>query len=108
LRKAAANALSAGGVSEVLAADSAVTAFIASVKSGGIPAGLRTPMGKLGVGSADLQRLRTHVLDQRAAAAVGPVLIAPLQSPARATELKSLISELSKFSARARKHPIAR
>jgi hypothetical protein len=62
----------------------------------------------LGVGGADLRRLRAGVLDQSMTAAVGPVLIAPLQSPERASELRSLISELSKFSKRARKHPIAR
>ena len=65
-------------------------------------------MGKLGVGSADLKRLRAGVLDQAANPAVGPALIAPLQDPARAKDLKSLSSELSKYAARARKHPIAR
>ncbi len=65
-------------------------------------------MGRLGVGSADLQRLSTLVLEQKVASAVGPVLIAPLRDPARAGELRSLIAELSKFSTRARKHPIAR
>jgi hypothetical protein len=108
LRTAAAKALKAGKVSEVFAFDAAVTAFIAAVSSSGIPGSLRTPMGKLGVGSADLKRLRAGVLDQAATSAVGPALIAPLESPARASELKSLISELSKYSARARKHPIAR
>jgi hypothetical protein len=108
LRTAAANAMSGGGVSEVLAVDTAVTAFVATVKSTGIPASLRTPMGKLGVGSTDLKRLRAGVLDQTLTSATGPVLIAPLKDPARASDLRSLISELSKFSKRARKHPIAR
>ena len=58
--------------------------FIAGVRYGGIPASLRAPMGKLGVGSADLKRLRAGVLDQSATAAVGPVLIAPLLDPAHA------------------------
>lgn len=78
------------------------------MRSSGIPASLRTPMGKLGVGSADLKRLRTGVLGQSETRAVGPALIAPLKDPDRAKSLKSLISELSKFSTRARKHPIAR
>ena len=108
LRTAAAKALKAGKVPEVWAFDPAVNSFIAAVRSGGIPGSLRTPMGKLGVGSADLKRLRAGVLDQSANSAVGPALIAPLQNPARAKELKSLISELSKYAARARKHPIAR
>jgi hypothetical protein len=108
LRTAAANALTAGKVAEVLALDEQVTPFFAAVQAGGIPATLRTPMGKLGVGSADLKRLRTGVLGQTLTSAVGPVLIAPLNNPDRAAELKGLISELSKFSVRARRHPIAR
>jgi len=108
LRTTAANALTAGRVSEVFASDDAVTAFIASVKSSGIPASLSIPMGKLGVGSTDLKHLRAGVVDQTVTSASGPVLIAPLQSPTRASGLKSLISELSKFAKRARKHPIAR
>jgi hypothetical protein len=108
LRTAAAKALIAGAAPEVFASDSAVAAFIASVKSSGIPTSLRGPMSKLGVGSADLKRLRAGVLDQTVTSASGPVLIAPLQDQARASELKQLISELSKFSARARRHPIAR
>ncbi len=107
LRTAAANALTAGGVSEVIASDVAVTAFIATVKSSGIPATLSTPMRKLGVGSADLKGLRARVLDHTVTSASGPALIAPLTDSARATSLKSLISELSKFAVRARKHPIA-
>lgn len=108
LRTAAAKALVSGGVSEVHAFDSGVTAFLASVQARGLPASLSAPMGRLGVGSADLRRLRAGLLDQSMTAAVGPVLIAPLQSRDRARELTSLISELSKFSQRARKHPIAR
>src|SRR5205823_3698226 len=77
----AAHAMTAGGVSEVLAFDSAVTAFVATVKSNGIPATLSGPMGKLGVGSADLKRLRAGVLDQSMTSAAGPVLIAPLKDP---------------------------
>jgi hypothetical protein len=108
LRPAAARALTAGGVAEVLASETAVTAFIRSAKSRGLPATLRMPMRKLGVDSAGVDRVRANVVRQRAAAGTGPVLIAPLQDRTRASELKGLISELSKFSARARKHPIAR
>ena len=108
LRTAAAKALKAGKVPEAWAFDPDVNAFIAAVRSGGIPASLRTPMGKLGVRNADLKRLRAGVLDQAANPAVGPALIAPLLDPGRAKDLKSLISELSKYAVRARKHPIAR
>ena len=58
LRTAAAKALKAGKVPEAWAFDTDVDAFIAAVRSGGIPASLRAPMGKLGVRSADLKRLR--------------------------------------------------
>ncbi|MFL5832010.1 MAG: hypothetical protein ACJ76X_18995 [Solirubrobacteraceae bacterium] len=108
LRASAAKTLTSGGVAEVLASDAEVQAFIATVKSHGIPAYLGKPMGKLGVGSTDLQHLRTGVRDQSVTSAAGPVLIAPLQDAGRAKALKSLISELSSFSARARRHPIAR
>jgi hypothetical protein len=65
-------------------------------------------MGKLGVGSADLKRLREGVLDRAPSPAVGPALIAPLEDSGRTKDLRSLISELSKYAVRARKHPIAR
>jgi hypothetical protein len=65
-------------------------------------------MSRLGVGSTDIKHLRAGVLGQTVTSASGPVLIAPLQNPARASDLKSLIAELSKFATRARKHPIAR
>lgn len=65
-------------------------------------------MGRLAVGSADLKRLRAGVLDRSPNSAVGPARIAPLLDPARAKDLKSLISELSKYAVRARKHSIAR
>jgi hypothetical protein len=108
LRTAAARALKAGKVPEAWAFDPAVNAFIASVRSHGIPASLRAPMGKLGVGSADLKRLREGVLDRAPSPAVGPALIAPLEDSGRTKDLRSLISELSKYAVRARKHPIAR
>jgi hypothetical protein len=108
LRASTAKTLTAGGVAEVLASDAAVAAFIATVKAHGIPAYLGKPMGRLGVGSTDLQHLRSGVRDQSVTSAAGAVLIAPLQDAGRATALKSLISELSSFSSRARRHPIAR
>jgi hypothetical protein len=107
LRTAAANALTAGGVAEVIASEAAVTAFLATVATSGIPATLSTPMGKLGVGSADLKNLRARVLDQTVSSGSGPALIAPLTDPARVNALKNLITQMSQFSARARKHPIA-
>ena len=108
LRTAAAQTLSAGAVAEVFASDDEVAAFIAGVRAGGLPASLRPALGRLGVNSTDLAHLRKGVLDQTVTSASGPVLIAPLTNPARSTELKQLIGELSKYSARARKHPIAR
>ncbi len=108
LRTAAAAALTAGGVAEVLAFDTEVEAFVAEVKSAGIPATLRSPMAKLGVAPADFKVLRAGVLERTVASAVGPVLIAPLKNEARAGELQGLISELSTYSTRARKHPTAR
>ena len=107
LRTGAAAALTVAGVSEVLSSDDGVAAFIAAVRSRGLAGALGTPLRKLGVGSADLKRLSAYVLEQHVASAVGPVLIAPLLDPARAADLKSLIAELSKFSTRARRHPIA-
>jgi hypothetical protein len=107
LRTGAAAALTGGGVSEVLSSEAGVAAFIAAVRSRGLARALGTPLRKLGVDSADLKRLSTFVLQQPVASAVGPVLIAPLHDPARAADLKSLITELSKYSTRARRHPIA-
>ena len=107
LRAAAAAALTAGGVGEVLAFDASVSAFVASVKSGGIPATLRGPLAKLGVGSTDLKHLRDGVLARSETAAAGPVLIAPLRNEARTSELQALATELSQFASRARKHPNA-
>ena len=108
LRTAAANALTAGNVAEVVATEDAVAAFIAATRSTGIPATLRTPLRGLGVGPADLKRLQTHVLGQTVTAATGAVLIAPLTSAQRATELRQFATELAQFSTRARRHRIAR
>ncbi len=108
LRAAAARTLIAGNVSEVLALDDAVDAFAKGVKRNGVPASLRISMTRLGVGRTDRERLRAGVIGRSVTAAAGPVLIAPLQSDARAGNLTALISQLSKFSKRARKHPTAR
>jgi hypothetical protein len=108
LRTTAAHALIAGGVAEVTPTYDQVTAFLATVKSSGIPAYLRTPLGALGVGSDDLKRVRAGLLRQTASSMVGPALIAPLRDAGGAGDLKQLTSELSKFATRARKHTIAR
>jgi hypothetical protein len=108
LRAAAARTLTARGVVEVFASDAEVAAFISSVRSAGIPGSLRPALGRLGVTTSDLAHLRKGVLGQTVTSASGPVLIAPLTNPARATELRQLTTELSHYSARARRHPIAR
>jgi hypothetical protein len=108
LRAAAARTLTAQGVVEVFASDAEVAAFIAGVRSHGIPSSLRLPLGRLGVTGAGLAHLRAGVLGQTVTSASGPVLIAPLRNPARATELRQLATELSRYSTRARRHPIAR
>ena len=108
LRRAAASALAAGGVAEVIATEDQVTAFLAAVKSGAIPAPLRSGLAGLGVGGKDLKRLRAGLLDQSVTSGAGPALIEPLKDSASAAELRLAISQLSKFSKRARRHPIAR
>jgi len=108
LRSAAASALTAGGVAEVIATEDQVTAFLAMVKSGALPADLRTALAGLGVGSKDLKRLRAGLLDQSMTSGVGPALIEPLQDSAGANDIKRVAAQLSKFSKRARRHPIAR
>ncbi len=108
LRSAAANALTAGGVTEVVATEDQVTTFLGMVKSGAIPAPLRTGLAALGVGSKDLKRLRAGLLDQSMTSGVGPALIEPLKDAAGASELRRVSAQLSKYSKRARRHPIAR
>ena len=108
LRRAAAAALAAGGVAEVIATEEQVTAFLAAVRSGAIPAPLRSDLARLGVGGKDLKRLRAGLLDQSVTSGAGPALIEPLKDSASAAELRQSISQLSKFSKRARRHPIAR
>jgi hypothetical protein len=108
LRSAAASALTAGGVAEVIATEDQVSAFLAVVKSGALPADLRTALAGLGVGSKDLKRLRAGLLDQSMTSGVGPALIEPLKDSFGARDIKLVASQLSKFSKRARRHPIAR
>ncbi len=108
LRSAAASALTAGGVAEVTATEEQVTAFLAMVRSGAIPAPLRTALAALGVGSKDLKRLRAGLLTQTVTSGSGPALLEPLKDSTGARELKRAMSQLSQFSKRARRHPIAR
>ena len=108
LRSAAAKALTAGGVAEVSATEEQVTAFLAMVKSGAIPASLRSGLSALGVRGTDLKRLRAGLLTQTVTSGAGPALIEPLKDSAGATELKRVSAQLSQFSKRARRHPIAR
>ncbi len=61
---ARATALTAGGVTEVTATEDQVTAVLAMIKSGALPADLRTALRALGVSGADLKRLRAGVLTQ--------------------------------------------
>ena len=105
LRNAAANALTAGGVSEVIATEDQVKAVLAMLKSGTIPADLRSALGALGVGSKDLKRLRAGLLHLSVTSGAGPALIEPLKD---STEVKRVTAQLSKFSKRARRHRIAR
>jgi len=65
-------------------------------------------VGALGVGSRDLKRLRAGLLRQTLSSGTGPALIEPLKDSAGATELKRVISQLTQYSKRARRHPIAR
>ena len=105
LRKAAANALAAGGTTEVSATEDQVKTFLGMVRSGAIPADLRSSLARLGVGSKDLKRLRAGLLHQSVTSGAGPALIEPLRD---AGDVKTAISQLSKFAKRARRHPIAR
>ena len=108
LRRAAASTLAAGGVAEANATEDQVKAFLAAVRSGAIPAPLRSGLAGLGVGGKDLKRLRAGLLDQTVTSGAGPALIEPLTGSASASELRRAISQLSKYSKRARRHPIAR
>jgi surface antigen len=108
LRSAAASALTAGGVTEVTATEDQVTAFLATVKSGALLAPLRSALSALGVRSTDLKRLRAGLLTQTVTSGSGPALLEPLNDSAGARDLRLVTAQLSKYSKRARRHPIAR
>jgi hypothetical protein len=108
LRAGAAHALAAGAVAEVTPTADQVTAFLATLKSTGIPTYLRAPLAALGVGSPDLKHLRAGLLDQTVSSLLGPALIAPLTDPGQAKAMRQNASELSKFAKRARQHPISK
>ncbi len=108
LRTAAVNALRAGGVAEVFPTEDAVNAFFATTRRSGFPSYLGGPLGRLGVGRADLQRLRAAVLEHSTAPAVDAALLKPLADPDREKLRAQLVRELSAFSRRARRHRLAR
>ena len=108
LRSAAASALTAGGVTEVIATEDQVKAFLAMVKSGALPAPLRSALSALGIRSADLKRLRAGLLNQTVTSGAGPALIDPLKDSAAARDIRLVTAQLSKYAKRARRHPIAR
>jgi len=54
------------------------------------------------------KRLRAGLLTQTVTSGAGPALIEPLKDSTGASELKKAISQLSQYSKRARRHPIAR
>ena len=60
------------------------------------------------MGGKDVKRLRAGLLGQTVTSGAGPALIEPLKDSAGASELRQVISQLSKYSKRARRHPIAR
>jgi hypothetical protein len=105
LRAAAAAALRAGGVAEAVVTAADVSVFQSTVRSGGIPSDLAALLKRLGVEGADLGRAKASLL---ASSAGGPALIAPLDDPARTRNLRSMASELAKFSRDARRRPITR
>jgi hypothetical protein len=105
LRTAAANALTAGGVAEVITTEDQVKALLATLKSSGVPAYLQTPLHALGLGSKDLKHVRAGLLHQTVTSGTGPALIEPLKD---SSAVKQATSQLSKFAKRARRHPIAR
>ncbi len=105
LRAAAAAALHAGGVAEVVVSAGDVSVFQSTVRAGGVPSDLAALLKRLGVQGADLSRAKASLLGSSAG---GPALIAPLDDPARTRNLRSLASELKTFSRDARRRPITR
>jgi len=111
LRAAAVTALRAGGTAEVLVTADQVSTLQAGVRRGGVPADLRAVLAGLGVrGSADLAHVRAGLVSDVISvdSIAGPALIAPLADPARAKLVRTTSSELARYAAKARKHPIAR
>jgi hypothetical protein len=105
LRAAAAAALHKGGVAEVTVTAADVSAFQSSVQATGVPSDLAVLLRRLGVQGADLGRVKASLLGSSTG---GPVLIAPLDDPARTHTLRALAGELAKFSRDAGRQPITR
>jgi hypothetical protein len=103
LRSAAAGALTAGQVAEVTVGADVVAQGIAAVKSGNFPATLKAGLANLGVGAADLKRMRSGAASVPALG--GGCLIEPLQEVSQDTQLASALTQ---WSAKARAHPIAK
>ena len=110
LRSAAAAALRAGNVAEVVVTGDQMVAFQRRVRSRGVPADLTALLARLGIRGGGLARVRAGLLDDRIAAISlgGPALVAPLTSAGENAALHSLIGELNRYASAARRHPIAR
>ena len=110
LRASAVTALRAGGTAEVTITADDVTALQTSMRRSGLPPGLRTQMGRLGVKGADFARARKQMLNLPVSPAsiAGALLIAPLADDKRTKLLATLPSELTRYAKQARSHPIAR
>ena len=111
LRAGAVTALRAGGTAEVLVTADEVSALQAGVRRGGVPADLRAVLAGLGVrGRTDLAHVRAGLLVNVLSVdtIAGPALIAPLADPARTKRLRTTTTELARYAAKVRKHPIAR
>jgi hypothetical protein len=105
LRASALSALSSTGATEVVATPDQVIALQAEVRAGGVPADLRDQLRRLGIRGADLKPVRAALL---AGSTGGPALIAPLADAARTRNLRSMATELARFSRSARRAPISR
>ena len=100
LRSAAANALTAGGVTEVSATeDRSHVPWDGQVRCD--PGTAADGLAALGVGSKDLKRLRAGLLDQSMTSGVGPALIEPLKDAAGASELAGQCPAVEVLEARA-------
>jgi hypothetical protein len=105
LRASALGALTSTGATEVVATPDQILALQTEVRAGGVPADLREQLRRLGVRGADLKRVRDALL---AGATGGPTLIAPLADAARTRNLRSIATELARYSRSARRTPISR